>query len=458
MSRTDIRCYQRVAYLCVFAVVLLLLMLSGPDEGSRTTTEPPLIRTIVAYSLESQLELERRDPIVCLPLHPPGSIKFSNRYWQRTSTVYLYSAYLDDRLHARHYVRVLGMREGNKVSTLYCQLWYTDHGLVLQAIEKEMWVKEWDSTAPNSVFRPIMISCPLPNNNEPPTAVSISENQCGSASTFFRLNTVRVSHRQHLAVCVKGLDLLNDESIRLAEWLELNVLFGAERILVYKYQVHPNVSRVLDYYSKIGVAQIIPLTIPGKQHSKDIWQKRRNEIVPYNDCLYRCLKKFHFVLPIDIDEVIVPVKGDSWLPLLTEEFPPLLDKFSSFSVRNAYFFDEFPVDDSVPKFLHTMRHTIRSANFSREEDSVKSFVSTKNALTVFNHFAIKSLYPGTDRNMVLKLKMVQMNHYKAKCSPELVEDCATNFLRYRKRDDLILKFRKLLEPKLTLVLKSLGLI
>lgn len=40
---------------------------------------------------------------------------------------------------------------------------------------------------------------------------------------------------------------------------------GAEKIYFYELQVHPNISKVLRYYERMGKVQLTPLTLPGGQ-------------------------------------------------------------------------------------------------------------------------------------------------------------------------------------------------
>ena len=57
--------------------------------------------------------------------------------------------------------------------------------------------------------------------------------------------------------------------------------------------------QVLDYYSKKGLVDVTPISLPGYQPNLPILQhmylksklnnKRQNELIPYNDCLYRNL-------------------------------------------------------------------------------------------------------------------------------------------------------------------------
>ena len=51
--------------------------------------------------------------------------------------------------------------------------------------------------------------------------------------------------KKKFAVCVKGLNFPGqDISGRLVEWLELLLVLGADRIFLYKFDVHSNVEKV----------------------------------------------------------------------------------------------------------------------------------------------------------------------------------------------------------------------
>ncbi|KAK5968232.1 hypothetical protein GCK32_011449 [Trichostrongylus colubriformis] len=92
------------------------------------------------------------------------------------------------------------------------------------------------------------------------------------------------------------MDFQEDVSTRLVEWLEAQYLLGVSTVTTYVYTVAKNVQRVLDRYEKLGKLVQIPLTLPG--HSPNLplvrsqyiarnrQQKRRHELIPYNDCLY----------------------------------------------------------------------------------------------------------------------------------------------------------------------------
>ncbi|XP_068084146.1 uncharacterized protein [Anabrus simplex] len=447
----------------------------APLAAQSSVTQSPLqMRTIVAYSLQRQLHEQQRTPVHCDP-QPVRPNLTSHDVWQTLGAdIHLYSAYYDHRLTPFNFVRIIGMERGSTRPVLFCQVWYDGHLLVIEALRTDIWVSHWDKRASEDVYNSVLLSCPIPpefsGSVNIPQSVSVVLHPCEKSDVFLHINFHK-ARRRNFALCVKGMNFLDqDISVRLVEWIELNKLLGAEHFFIYVYSVHPNIQRVLNYYYGQGSVTTIPITLPGQQPNEprfrsrflkqNLWQKRRNELVPYNDCLYRNIDSYQFVLPLDVDEVIVPVKNLSWKAMFDEllkEDPEVFEKYSSFSVRNAYFFDSFPTstEPHIPEFLHTMVHTTRSANFSPSGDSVKSFVITASALTVFNHYVLHPLSPTISRNLVLDTGLAQMNHYKTECSPVTVADCRTKYLRYRKRDTLLLKFGQRLAASVFPVLKQL---
>ena len=74
---------------------------------------------------------------------------------------------------------------------------------------------------------------------------------------------------------------------------------GKSSLNLYKFQV-------LDYYSKKGLVDVTPISLPGYQPNLPVLQhmylksklnnKRQNELIPYNDCLYRNLYRYCYIL------------------------------------------------------------------------------------------------------------------------------------------------------------------
>lgn len=112
---------------------------------------------------------------------------------------------------------------------------------------------------------------------------------------------------------ILGLDFLNDLSVRLVEWMEVLFSMGVEKIFFYELQVHPNVSKVLNYYKNQSKIEVTKITLPADQPNTSSFQymflknkitnKRLDELIPYNDCFYKNMYNYKMIALLDIDEV-----------------------------------------------------------------------------------------------------------------------------------------------------------
>ena len=178
---------------------------------------------------------------------------------------------------------------------------------------------------------PYLLTCPIPPDiGEPPQAVSLVNKECERARNFLKIHNERPKskgQKKSIAVCVKGLDFpFSDLSVRIVEWFELLKILGADRVFIYEMSVHQNVSKVLEHYVKSGFADVTKISLPGAQPNfppfrhlylrHKILHKRQNELIPYNDCLYRNLYKYERLVLLDIDEIIVPKIARTWNELI----------------------------------------------------------------------------------------------------------------------------------------------
>ena len=452
------------------------------------------IKTIVGSAIKSLFETLKNFECI-LDDNVNDHIITNNEYWQKVGDkeVYTYNAFYDNRYtyfgENFHYVRVIGMvMDKLPNGTFYCYLWYHNakSAIVVEAEAEKIWVEQWNRNADSATFHAFLFSCPIPlklrDSKTYPEQVSISWSLCDRVTNLLDVNKENMFARldgkpkKKYAICVKGMDFEEDISLKLIEWIELNLILGADKIYVYTFHIHHNILKVIDYYVSIGKMDVTPLTLVGDQPNvpsqrslylqRALWQKRRNELVPYNDCLYRNIYKYNFVIPIDIDEVIIPVKHLTWSQVFIDFFamqPNALKKYASFSVNNAYFFDNFKTNasfsnDPNSKLYHMMNHRIRSANFSLPGHSVKSFVATKNTKTVLNHYTLNPLYARLKPSYLMSSSDFQMNHYKKKCPRDMYSQCQSKFLKYTKTDNIISKYEKDLKSRVEKVASHLNLI
>lgn len=386
-------------------------------------------------------------------------LKFSNNIWQiqETSigTLQLLNAYLDDREFGQYAVwpfsknfftvRIVGMLDRvNSRKQLYCRMWYDSNESVL--VKGELfwiWKKEWDVI---DAFQPYLISCKTPDDRIP-MSVSLVENKCDYPTNNLKIYYEKMYKKWDFVVCVKGLNFpFEDKSTRLVEWLELVFLLGrkcccrvrtdcdfglftgASKVHFYQFSVHPNIQKVLNYYTQKGTIEVTHLSLAGHFSNSPLIrnkflqerkvERRLQEVIPFNDCLYKYLHKTRYIVSLDIDEVIVPKTG-TWSELMVTLQERNSD-LSSYLARNVYFFDQLETDlDQIPPYVHMLKHVRRAVEYSKPGDYVKGFHDTTKVVALYNHISLWCYsWLGCD-NHNIDVELAQLQHYRGDCVKDL---------------------------------------
>lgn len=141
------------------------------------------------------------------------------------------------------FVRVLALKQGRDGFTKYYCHFHNSQGIFVEANYHEIWVSAWHANPPSDYFHPIMIHCPVPKNV---TAEDVTDNiliaqdkPCdnGNAIWLPLQQQKQTKAKQDFCVCVKPLDFPAEPRLarRLIEWIEANILLGAEKIVFYVY-------------------------------------------------------------------------------------------------------------------------------------------------------------------------------------------------------------------------------
>lgn len=235
-----------------------------------------------------------------------------------------------------------------------------------------IWQRAWDPRL--TFYNPYLITCGLPNdfNIESGALVTLRGKRCPPRNdTFLKVQLVSelVDRRRYpdpeqirVSVCVKGLDFFEDNRRELAEWILLQFEFGAQSITIYIYFVPEKTRSLLEEMSKDMDLRLIDLTIPGNVTNEPedrhtyIWgnfpQKRRNELLAYNDCFYRYVFRViltlinsfsyahshDYVILLDTDELVVPLKHQNWSRLISDFTANFRHNATSLSARNVFKF------------------------------------------------------------------------------------------------------------------------
>ncbi|XP_054279522.1 uncharacterized protein LOC128997811 [Macrosteles quadrilineatus] len=404
-------------------------------------------------------------------------LKFNNNFWQVLDTssgiFYLYAAYYDNRTLSRigPSVRILAMVDRVDPNVIiYCQMWFQnikEPVVVKVAKYNYIWHKSWGSPGPGDLH-PYLMTCPIPREyrNEVPDSVGIVEEKCDMSSNNLRVIYKKPEKKKDFAVCVKGLDFpYQDVSVRLIEWIELLKVLGADKIIFYQYQVHQNISKVLKFYQEEGNVDVVPITLPGYQpnipglqheYLKDhSFRILRNEPIHFNDCLYKNLYSYKYIVLMDSDEVIMPKKESSWEGLLHSLSPGKIK--DSYYVQNVYFFDDLRQHgwtEEIPQYMHMLQHVYRSRNFTMPGHYIKAFHDPERILTLHNHFPVECLGPQCD-TYAIATDVAQLQHYRADCVGELMEVC-DEYKNNIVKDATIWRFKNILVNRVSATLNKLG--
>jgi hypothetical protein len=449
------------------------------------------LRKIQKYAYSHSQMLDKNCEIV----YPsPYELEFNNIYWQQfrtdSSMFYLYNAYYDDRWRGGSVakVRILAMIDKIKPPESICQLWYDNlpAPLLSSASYTYGWHRKWGNYR-DGLLQPFIITCDIPqfkniSENIAPTSVSLATKPCSNATNNLRVVNKRLDKIKDFAVCVKGLDYLyEDLSVRLIEWIELLNILGADKIFFYNLETHPNITKVLNYYQSVDMVDVTPITLPGAQPNilgfrhlylkKMLATKRQNELMPYNDCLYRNLYSYKYLALLDIDEIIMPKVSDNWSQLMqiVEKLALLKNKnqsYASYNVRNVYFFDDSTGDKNqnqlnhvqhesdIPNYLHMLQHIYRSSNYTKPGQYVKSFHNIEHIVSMHNHFPLNCF--GRCTSYPIDTSLAQLQHYRKDCVGNLKKTCNSIYKLHSIRDETIFKYKNKLIIKANEVLKKLA--
>ena len=413
------------------------------------------------------------------------------KYWQRfrssNGTFLLFSAFYDDRelVKKKPTIRILGMinRYQPKVKT-HCQMWFKNMpDTVISRVYdyQHAWFPNWyNKFTYKGSYEPYLMSCKVPRRYEHlvPESVSLVENRCDSAVTNLRVINNRFNKKKDFAVCVKSMVFPDaSQAIKLIEWIEVIYhLSGNNTIFMYELQMHPTMKKIIDYYQQNGKIHVTSYALPryfSDQESSvieylrgDSQSKRYSEIIQYNDCFYRNMNRYKYIVLLDTDELIIP---QGKLKLWKDTIPHLKKASGAtipdaFLFRNAYFFDEVQKKvpkyllRNIPKYLHIFTHLYRSRRHTQQHSFIKSFFNPDTALIVHNHSPLACLRIGRCKKFCVPLKYGQLQHYRKTCSYAISSYICD---RYFKADTIldgsILKYQDPIVKRVQFAIKQMNI-
>uniref|UniRef100_A0A3B4TIX3 Glycosyltransferase family 92 protein n=1 Tax=Seriola dumerili TaxID=41447 RepID=A0A3B4TIX3_SERDU len=110
--------------------------------------------------------------------------------------------------------------------------------------------------------------------------------------------------------------------LQLVQSLEMLQLLGVNRVVIYKTSCSPKIQRILDYYTRKGLVEVIPWSVSRFVNVSRGWLPEHGpgdlhyfgQIPALCDCTYRYMYESKYVALQDIDELILPQSVNSLHP------------------------------------------------------------------------------------------------------------------------------------------------
>lgn len=238
---------------------------------------------------------------------------------------------------------------------------------VVAAKPLEMWWHEWDATS-STVETPLLLSCPLTDGLYGVSVVSIVTEPCDDPTNAFVLKPINEisKYKRTFTICVKDMHFNNDIVRSLVEWIEVNKILGVNLIDVYIDEISEDTKNVLLSYKDKDYVRLFH--VPTKYSpNRPLWQRRRDHLITYNDCLYRNLAESEYIIPLDIDEILLPKIAFNLPDLLTRlrSYGWNPKEYSAILVQNVFFFDFM---QGVHKYKFTNSNSNKSKIYVKRDD------------------------------------------------------------------------------------------
>ncbi|KAL3883317.1 hypothetical protein ACJMK2_029592 [Sinanodonta woodiana] len=352
---------------------------------------------------------------------PPNSVTRTFQFMEKGG-IYIYSAYLDERLPDKRFIRVMTLmmsaQKSQKTVSFFCHFKENleQHNASIYEL-CENHGKEYGG---------YMVSCVVPEHVTDICQISVSADIFSKDSSVKLESTraitldvtqINTKHAKYnYGVCVPPL-FGKPRKEQLIEFIEMHKLLGVSHFIFYNFNIKDEISKkVLDYYSERKEATVVPWSLPSVMWGDQIWY--HGQLSVHNDCMYRAMSMMKHLAIIDIDEFIVPHKENgTW----TNSFDSLFKTSTNtcaLSFDSAFF--EPVISNKIASNLITMGSLTRSQQFSRVRTKV--IVQPAKVFETGIHHVSK---PLNEEMKVIKVNTSEafMHHYRT-CVPNYGMKCS----------------------------------
>ena len=360
--------------------------------------------------------------------------------------IYIYSAYLDMRIPGERRVKIMGYSPSLPVP-FYCRLYY-ENGDVYSVLGIPDDLKlTYSKTHYKFPYKPHIYFCEEPLGLKP-KFVALTANICAPSATL--PIPIQVRHKMNenavpkkLLVCVKTLYNFTSP-YRLIEFIEYQRLLGASHIVFYDFdKISKEVQNVIDYYSKDGFISTrswkLMLTTDIK-YRKGIQINTHGQQTQINDCVYRYMNQYQYILPIDTDEYIVPdLNFNSYLNLI-RFLNPHNNDVNGYMFGNTKFCITQNVTNAPVIYLNNFYKRAKPMGFNTR---TKCIINPRRVKAMAVH-KVRQFVSPFNKTIQVRPLIAKLHHYKE--SPK--QNCVT-------KDASALKFTENLLKRSNIVCDSL---
>ena len=342
-----------------------------------------LIMHLKFYSLERTLNHER---II-------KNENMSFKYY-KDGDLFLYSAFLDVREKSKHVIRIIAVSPWI-TKKIYCRLYY-HHGNKLTVSADISRLSEYKGFK----YAGHLYSCVVPSAKDP-FKVSVIKT-FNSETESSKLQLIKVGNKldkdflkPSFATCLNQLHKYSHVH-KLIQYVEYQRhVVGINKIIIYDFDgVSNEVMKAVRYYEEIGLVSVQPFKLPVKTAcfpSQGGEIKCWGQVVQINDCLYRNMDKYKYLVTTDVDEYVMvhqenlETYSDIVEAVNTEE--PKEKPLASYRLKSA-FFCVSEDDDKRKSNAFLMKNTKRKRF---EKYRFKCIVNPRGVITNNIHVVSKAM-------------------------------------------------------------------
>ena len=281
-------------------------------------------------------------------------------------------------------LRIFSVASHTHNADIYCQVWYSDfkEAVPLKAAVSAI---GRGANVNGTEYMEYLYTCKLPTSLITPSEVSIAFESCGQATVLLPVvfaNDTGVVHE--FGVCVP-VTYWHVSPFRIIEWMELNKLYGVTQVNIYNSSLfNPGLSVFLKYRDQ---GDLIMQQGSPPVDASGLWAIKLAVLAGLNDCMYRNMYQYRYLIAIDLDEVIIPRSAKNYTEMIAQihRDTHAQGSWPAYMFHNAYFWTDFQPKRPKPHFSTILRYLTRT-KVSPLNYAAKSIIDPRTCVVLTNHF------------------------------------------------------------------------